>query len=197
MLSDLLDSGGDMPPRLRLHLDSCPRCRRYRQRLAALEAELQAGGEEKSLPAHLRDRIMRAVESCPATATRTAPRTLRLRLAAALAAAACVAAAVTFHAMRREDPRPNAEGDAAGANALAWIFDDLPAPGEMIDLSWDEVQDMVAQPVAEEIHLLTADARAASRSLLACLPLGLGDYGRQDSEDQGTTRSAAWPTRPQ
>ena len=197
MLSDLLDSGGDMPSPLRLHLDACPRCRTYRQRLGALEAELQGAGADESLPAHLRDRIMRAVQSRQAAATRPAPRALRLRLAVALAAAACVAIAVTFHAMRTEDPPPKIENVASGLPESAWTLDSLPRPGEMVHRSLDRADDLIARAVEQEIHLLTDDARVASRSLLACLPLGLGAYGRPDGGDQGTTRSAAWPTRPQ
>ena len=197
MLSDLLDSGGDMPGQLRLHLDACEHCRGYHQRLGVVEAELQAAGAAEPLPAHLRDRIMQAARSRPTAAKSVAPKAMRLRVVAALAAAACVAAAVTFHAMRTEDPPPVIQNTSPDANASAWPFDDLPGPGEVVYLSLDRAGDLIAQPVEEEIHLLTEDARSAGRSLLACLPLGLGDYGRPDGRDQGTTRSAAWPTRPQ
>ena len=196
-LSDLLDSGGDMPDQLRLHLEACPHCRAYRQRLEAVENELQGAGASAPLSAHLRDRIMRAVESSPAVATPAAPKALRLRVAAALAAAACVAAAVTFHAMRTQDPSPVIQNPPPIVNTSDWNVDDLPGPGEVVRLSLDRAGDMLTQPVEEEIRLLTEEARSAGRSLLACLPLGLGDYGRPDRRDQGTTRSAAWPTRPQ
>lgn len=177
-LSRSLDADEPLSPGLRGHLGRCESCRRHYDELVAMGDRLRHAAEPpEPLSPELRERILSAVRSSgPAGAKRR----IVIRLAPVMAAAACLLLAVGFFAVLN----PNCGGP--DKDQVVRKLPEPPSPAEtpeapltalaanvLIGRSLSRAEEFAASPVADEVHLLAEDTRAASRALLACLPLEL------------------------
>ncbi len=161
-ISSLIDTGEPLPDELKIHLDTCPSCRRFYARQQGVAEVLQRPvADEEPYPVDLNASILRAIERADRYNENPAPQRHRLSpwLAPLAFASVALLAAIYLLVRKPEMDRPAMASEETAP--IEQVVVQETAPSHYIR-SWSLA---INQPLDNELESVVADARSAVQFL--------------------------------